>query len=216
MKKIILTVLLAVISIYADNNLIVLNDEEDSDVAELEIRGNGESCRLDFESTGKIYNSSCHSIVNSKGVRIYCTAKKKMCKTYDEIHAFVFEPQPQISTSTTNISEENTKGYSREYKRCLDNSGGVTSEMRNCNGTELKYQDSLLNRHYKQAMKVLDTAHRDELKKIQRLWMKYRDAKCGFLFGLTGGTMDLIIGGGCHVDMTAQRATELKAIADTL
>jgi uncharacterized protein YecT (DUF1311 family) len=65
-------------------------------------------------------------------------------------------------------------------------------------------------------MKVLDAAHRDELKKVQRLWMKYRDAKCGFLFGLTGGTMDLIVGGGCHVDMTAQRARELKSIADTL
>jgi uncharacterized protein YecT (DUF1311 family) len=84
------------------------------------------------------------------------------------------------------------EGYSRKYKRCLDNSGGVTSEMRNCNGNELKFQDNLL-KYYKQAMKVLDAAHRDELKKVQRLWMKYRDAKCGFLFGLTGGTMDLTV-----------------------
>ncbi len=45
---------------------------------------------------------------------------------------------------------------------------------------------------------------------------KYRDTKCNFLFGLTGGTVDLIIGGGCFIDMTAVRAQELKEIASML
>jgi len=102
--------------------------------------------------------------------------------------------------------------YSSQYQSCLDNSGGVTSNMRLCIKSELKYQDRLLNRYYKQAMKVLDTNRRKELKKVQRLWMKYRDAKCGLDYGLTGGTMDLVIGDGCLVDMTAQRADELKSI----
>lgn len=104
MKKIILTVLLAITSLYSTNNLIVLNGEEDSDVAEIEISGNGESCRLDFESTGKIYSKSCLSIVNSKGVKIYCTPKKKMCKTYDEIYTFIFEPQ-SFSKNTVTASQ---------------------------------------------------------------------------------------------------------------
>ena len=94
----------------------------------------------------------------------------------------------------------------------MDKSGGVTLEMRICNGNELKYQDKILNKNYKQAMKVLDTKHRAELKKVQRQWIKYRDAKCDFLFGLTGGTMDLLIGESCYVDMTAKRAEELKDI----
>ena len=187
MKKTLLTFLLAITTIYSANNLRVLNAGEDSDTVEVEMKGNGESCKLWFASTGDIDKGSCHYMVNSKGVKIYCTPKKKMCKTYDEIHAFIFTPPAQ------NSSEVDNKGYSREYKRCLDNSGGVTSEMRNCNGNELKFQDNLLNKYYKQAMKVLDAAHRDELKKVQRLWMKYRDAKCGFLFGLTGGTMDLTV-----------------------
>ena len=106
--------------------------------------------------------------------------------------------------------------YSTQYKPCLDRSGGVTLEMRICNSDELKYQDKILNKYYTQAMKVLDAKHRDELKKVQRLWVKYRDTKCGFLFGLTGGTMELIIGGGCHVDMTAERAQELKSIANMM
>jgi len=54
--------------------------------------------------------------------------------------AFIFTPPAQSS------SEVDSEGYSREYKRCLDNSGGVTSEMRNCNGNELKFQDNLLNK----------------------------------------------------------------------
>ena len=101
---------------------------------------------------------------------------------------------------------------SPEYKSCMDKSGGVTLAMRICNGNELKYQDAILNKNYKQAMKVLDSKHRDELKKVQRLWIQYRDVKCDFLFGLTGGTMDLLIGGSCYIEMTSQRADELEDI----
>ena len=106
--------------------------------------------------------------------------------------------------------------YSAQYKTCLDNSAGVTVAMRTCNGNELKYQDKLLNKYYKQAMKVLDTQHRDELKKVQRLWLKYRDAKCDFLFGLTGGTIDVLMGGACHVEMTGERAQELESIVSMM
>ena len=104
---------------------------------------------------------------------------------------------------------------SRQYQQCTD-SGGSTVEMRKCNDDELRRQDYRLNNNYKKAMAVLDSRHRNELRKVQRLWIKYRDAKCNFLFGLTGGTMDLLAGGSCYVDMTAQRADELKDIADMM
>lgn len=88
--------------IYAENryinNMMVLNENEDSDTAEIAMSGNGESCRLSFGSDGIIYNTSCRTMVNSKGVKIYCTAKKKLCKTYDEIYAFIFNPQPKKIT----------------------------------------------------------------------------------------------------------------------
>lgn len=102
--------------------------------------------------------------------------------------------------------------YSSTYQQCLDKSGGVTTNMRMCNSKELEYQDKLLNKNYKDAMKRLDKDKQDELKKVQRLWMKYRDARCNFQFGLTGGTIDLLMGDGCLVDMTAQRAKELEGI----
>ena len=105
---------------------------------------------------------------------------------------------------------------SSQYQQCMDKSGGVTIKMRECNGDELKRQDKRLNKNYKKAMSVLDSEHRDELKKVQRLWMKYRDAKCDFLFGLTGGTLDLLVGGSCYIDMTAQRADELEEIVSMM
>ena len=209
MKKTILTLLIVATSLYSANNLRVLNDGEDSDTAEIEMQGSGESCKLWFASTGDIDKGSCHYMVNSKGVRIYCTPKKKMCKTYDEIHSFVFAPPVQTTSSSNDM---NNKGYSRQYQQCLDSSGGVTTNMRMCSSQELKYQDKLLNKNYKGAMKRLDKDKQNELKKIQKLWMKYRDARCNFQFGLTGGTIDLIMGDECLVDMTAQRAKELEGI----
>ena len=102
--------------------------------------------------------------------------------------------------------------YSHNYQQCLDSSGGVTTNIRLCNSKELKYQDKLLNKNYKGAMKRLDKDKQDELKKVQRLWVKYRDARCNFQFGITGGTIDLLNGDSCLVDMTAQRAKELEGI----
>ena len=116
-----------------------------------------------------------------------------------------------LSASLTILSA-NELHYSPQYQSCLDNSGGVTSNMRACNKRELKYQDKLLNKYYKEVMRVVDAQKHKELKKVQRLWIKYRDAKCDFDYGLTGGTIDLVIGDGCLVDMTAQRAGELKSI----
>ncbi len=114
-----------------------------------------------------------------------------------------------LLASVTLLSAQN---YSKEYTQCMKNSGGVTLEMRLCNGDEVARQDKMLNKNYKQSMKVLDKEKKEELKKVQRLWMKYRDVKCGFLGGLTGGTMDMIMSGDCVLEMTAGRAGELKSI----
>ena len=103
--------------------------------------------------------------------------------------------------------------YSKTYTQCMKNSGGVTLKMRMCNGDEIKKQDKMLNVNYKKAMKVLSKAKKSELKKVQREWMKYRDLKCGFEGSMTGGSMDLIMGGDCILDMTAVRAKELEIIS---
>ena len=119
-----------------------------------------------------------------------------------------------LLVSMTLLSAESN--YSKTYKTCMDSSGGVTLKMRTCNGNEIKQQDKMLNTNYKKAMKVLSKEKKDELKKAQRLWMKYRELKCGFEGSLTGGSMDLLMGGDCLLDMTAVRAKELGSISKIL
>ena len=106
--------------------------------------------------------------------------------------------------------------YSKTYKQCMDKSGGVTLKMRMCNGDEVKRQDKMLNTNYKKAMQVLSKDQKREMTTVQRLWMKYRDVKCGFEGSLTGGSMDLLLGGACLLDMTAIRANELENISNIL
>lgn len=80
------------------NDMMVLNENEGADIVTIDIKGNGESCKLSLASDDKIYDSSCKMMVNSIGVKIYCTPKKKLCKTYNEIYEFIFNPQSEYLT----------------------------------------------------------------------------------------------------------------------
>lgn len=102
--------------------------------------------------------------------------------------------------------------YSNQYNNCIDKSEGVTSVMLDCMADETKKQDNLLNRNYKKVMLTLNKEKKLELKKSQRLWMKYRDAKCNFFIGLSGGTVDSLNATSCFLDMTADRAYELDSL----
>ena len=106
--------------------------------------------------------------------------------------------------------------YSPGYDQCLDKSGGITVNIRECNARELKYQDALLNRYYRQAMNRLSGKQRQELRDAQRAWIRYRDANCQLYYGLTGGTIDILNGSSCYVDMTARRARELYQLIQML
>lgn len=107
-------------------------------------------------------------------------------------------------------------GYTKSYNSCMDNSGGVTSNMLGCISQEIKHHDTLLNLNYKQVMSLLGQEKKQELKSAQRAWIKYRDANCGFYDGLTGGTMDRLMASECVLSMTANRAAELKSIYETM
>ena len=99
--------------------------------------------------------------------------------------------------------------YSTQYNDCIDKSGGVTSVMLDCISDETKNQDKLLNINYKKVMFLLDKEKKHELRKAQRLWMKYRDANCNFFIGLSGGTIDSLNATSCFLDMTAIRVNDL-------
>jgi len=64
--------------------------EVDSDIINIEISGSGESCQVGIDSSGNVYKGNCKYMINSKGVKIYCTPGKKMCKTEKEVFNFIF------------------------------------------------------------------------------------------------------------------------------
>ncbi|WP_095107765.1 lysozyme inhibitor LprI family protein [Pseudomonas sp. Irchel 3E20] len=107
-------------------------------------------------------------------------------------------------------AQANPDADSPAYSQCMKASGGVTVEMLDCQAAEIKRQDTRLNQAYKAAMAALDADKKAPLKDVQRLWLKYRDANCGFVASLTGGTIDAINASSCFLDMTKTRARELE------
>jgi uncharacterized protein YecT (DUF1311 family) len=104
--------------------------------------------------------------------------------------------------------------YSATYSRCMDVADGVTLNMLNCMGSETAQQDARLNQAYKAAMQVLNEAQQSQLRDAQRLWIKFREADCALLGGLTGGSIDRINSASCVLDMTKKRADDLARLAE--
>lgn len=97
-----------------------------------------------------------------------------------------------------------------QFDACMDKSGGVTVNILNCIDAETRKQDKKLNTMYQNVMKSLSNKRKEQLKKTQQLWIKYRDANCDFYYEPDGGTMASISGANCVMDMTTQRAKELE------
>ena len=94
-------------------------------------------------------------------------------------------------------------------KKCMDGAS-TTADMVGCNVKAAKVQDARLNKAYKAALAAQEGNRRQQLQDVQRLWIKYRDANCGFVGSATGGTIDQVNGSGCVLDMTQARAQELE------
>jgi len=204
MKIILTTIAIMLTMLEAQNGMYML--EEDSDLASVTIQGNGEKCMVSLTSTGDIEESTCRILTNSKNVQIFCTRRKKICKTHSEIYSFM-----QNSINTASYYSPPRAEIS-PYQRCLNNSDS-TYEMRVCNGNELDYQDGLLNKYYKQAMRRLSQHEKRKLRNAQRAWIKYRDAKCESEGkDMRGGTGEYLLIGGCLVETTTQRAKELRGM----
>lgn len=105
---------------------------------------------------------------------------------------------------------------STAYNQCMDKSGGVTTNMLDCATAEFQRQDARLNQNYKAAIKELSPEKQKQLRDIQRLWIQFRDAECGFYSDLTGGTIDRIFSSSCLLKQTKVRADDLAELAEPL
>ena len=86
--------------------------------------------------------------------------------------------------------------------------------MIECLSAETKVQDARLNANYKALLASLSETRRMELQEAQRAWLKFRELNCRFYFDPEGGTIARVAANQCFLKATAERATELKGLAE--
>ena len=103
--------------------------------------------------------------------------------------------------------------YSPQYETCMDkvDLGALkNSQWAACADQELKKVDAALNTHYRKLQQQLEPEQREALKKSQRAWLQYREARCSFeALGpvAPGGAASQSL---CMLEMTAQKADYLR------
>lgn len=93
--------------------------------------------------------------------------------------------------------------------------GQTTMGMVACAMREEAVWDEQLNFAYGELRDLLDKAAADELRDIQRLWIKWRDGACALPIALyQGGSAHRPAMAFCTMRETARRAIDLSAILD--
>jgi uncharacterized protein YecT (DUF1311 family) len=113
-------------------------------------------------------------------------------------------------------SDAADREMTQEYSTCLGKSNGVTIEMINCMLAETRRQDARLNDNYKRLISKLPTERKTALVEAQRAWIKFRDTNCGFYADPEGGFAARVTANECFLNATADRAKELRLLADDL
>lgn len=103
--------------------------------------------------------------------------------------------------------------YPPQYETCMDkvDLGALkNSQWAACADQELKKVDATLNTYYRKLQQQLEPEQREALKKSQRAWLQYREARCSFeALGpvAPGGAASQSL---CMLEMTAQKADYLR------
>ncbi len=85
----------------------------------------------------------------------------------------------------------------------------TTSAMAECTAAENKAWDQRLNKAYEALKTRIDAGQRTPLLDAQRLWIRYRNANCGF-YGMSEGTIGRVDAAECLRRVTRARACELE------
>ena len=101
---------------------------------------------------------------------------------------------------------ESGEWYGPEYARCDDK---PTTGIVECTAALTKTWDGRLNKAYKALMAQEEGKQKQTLRDVQRLWIKYRDANCGF-YAQGAGTISQVAAAECMRVLTKQRALELE------
>jgi uncharacterized protein YecT (DUF1311 family) len=100
-----------------------------------------------------------------------------------------------------------TERYGEEYQKCKQ---GSTADIVRCVDALVGDWQTRLDDALKKLIDQMDDPRRrDELRAAQDLWLKFREANCGW-YAAGPGTLARIEGVECMRSMTAERALELE------
>jgi uncharacterized protein YecT (DUF1311 family) len=99
---------------------------------------------------------------------------------------------------------------SKEYLTCVDKAEGVTIKILDCMSAETQKQDTKLNDNYKKLMAEQSAGQKKSLLDAQRAWIQFRDTNCRFYYDPEGGSAARMASNECYLNMTTDRAKELK------
>ncbi len=88
--------------------------------------------------------------------------------------------------------------------------GESTAGMTQCFDRETAAWDERLNANYKTRLADATNEYGDALKKMQRAWIAYRDAKCSSIHAEFEGTMAIPLTASCMLTETARQAIFLE------
>ncbi len=100
--------------------------------------------------------------------------------------------------------------YEGDYQRCANEVS--TADIVECVGGLYDQWDARLNAAYRAAIEPLEGERRSRFRDVQRAWIAYRDANCGY-YGTGEGTIAAIDGNVCMFALTRDRALELEMLA---
>jgi uncharacterized protein YecT (DUF1311 family) len=97
---------------------------------------------------------------------------------------------------------------------CDDNiSAGGEAAHATCSDNETAVWDVLLNKTWGELPDELGPERFAALKQVQKLWLSYRTANCGFLNDPKNpGVWGMMLSADCRMDETARRTIELRDI----
>ena len=102
--------------------------------------------------------------------------------------------------------------YGDEYQKC---NNGNTADIVRCVDALVRQWNARLDEALKKLLdQIDDPKRREELRATQDLWLKFREANCGWYAG-GEGTIARIEGVECMRSMTADRAFELEEAGET-
>jgi len=132
----------------------------------------------------------------------------------------------------TAAGEELAECKGRLAAPCMEGEEGgeTTLGMVTCTAAETRVWDAYLDSDYRASLawaEAMDAEERllspefasmaDALREAQRAWVEFRDAQCALAYAFWGsGTMRWIAGASCMMEMTAERAIDLRALREPM